>query len=75
MFAGVRTVVLALVSVAGGLSAQEATGHIDGRVLSPGARPAAAVRITAESPSLQGLRTTSSLVLRSPILCNTEVQP
>ena len=60
MFAGVRTVVLALVSVAGGVSAQEATGHIDGRVLSPGARPAAGVRITAESPSLQGLRTTET---------------
>ena len=42
-----------LLAWAGGASAQDATGHIEGRVLTPNARPATAVRVAASSPSLQ----------------------
>jgi hypothetical protein len=37
----------------GSASAQDANGHIQGRVLTPDARPATAVRVAASSPSLQ----------------------
>lgn len=41
-----------LLTCAGSASAQDANGHIDGRVLAPDARPASAVRVAASSPSL-----------------------
>ena len=47
---------LALATVSGGITAQEATGRVDGWVLAPDSQPAASVRITASGPSLQGRR-------------------
>ncbi len=40
------------------LPAQEVSGNLQGRVVSPQAEPAAEVRITITGPSLQGTRTT-----------------
>jgi len=37
-------------------SAQEATGHLEGRVLTAEAKPGTSVRVAASSPSLQGSR-------------------
>src|SRR5829696_1261630 len=37
----------------GSASAQDANGHIGGRVVTPDARPASEVRVAASSPSLQ----------------------
>ena len=42
-----------LLTWTGSASAQDANGHIEGRVLTPDARPAPAVRVAASSPSLQ----------------------
>lgn len=47
---------LALATVSGGTTAQEATGRVEGWVLAPDSQPAASVRITASGPSLQGRR-------------------
>ena len=49
--------IVALVAIlltwTGSASAQDANGHIEGRVLTPEAGPTAAVRVAASSPSLQ----------------------
>jgi hypothetical protein len=47
------TLVAILLTWTGSASAQDAHGHVEGRVLTPDARPAAAVRVVASSPSLQ----------------------
>ena len=47
---------LALATLSGGITAQEATGRVEGWVLAPDSQPAASVRITASGPSLQGRR-------------------
>ena len=47
---------LALATVSGGITAQEATGRVEGLVLAPDSQPAASVRITASGPTLQGRR-------------------
>jgi hypothetical protein len=42
-----------LLTWTGTASAQDANGHVEGRVLTPDARPAPGVRVAASSPSLQ----------------------
>src|SRR6266545_2826719 len=42
------------------LPAQEVSGNLQGRALSPQAEPVAEVRVTIAGPSLQGIRTTQT---------------
>lgn len=55
----VAVIAIALAS-AGAASAQDATGHIEGRVVTSDARPVASVRISATGPSLQLSRETET---------------
>jgi hypothetical protein len=56
MSPGVGAFVATALAWAATASAQEATGHLEGRVLTAEVRPAASVRVAASSPSLHGLR-------------------
>jgi hypothetical protein len=47
---------LGVAILTGRIAAQEATGHVEGWVITPEAQPAASVRVTASGPSLQGRR-------------------
>jgi hypothetical protein len=49
----IEALVAILLTWTGSASAQDANGHVEGRVLTPDARPAAGVRVAASSPSLQ----------------------
>jgi hypothetical protein len=53
MLSRIGAVVAIVLAWAGSAAAQDATGHIEGRVLTPDTSPAAAVRVAASSPSLQ----------------------
>ncbi|HEX3232638.1 MAG TPA: carboxypeptidase-like regulatory domain-containing protein [Gemmatimonadales bacterium] len=52
----VRPVFVTLLGWAASASAQDATGHIEGRVLTAEASPAVSVRVAASSPNLQQSR-------------------
>ena len=49
----IGAVLTILLTVTVRAAAQDATGHIEGRVLTPEARPAVAVRVFARSPSIE----------------------
>ena len=60
MIPRVATAIAITFASAGAASAQDATGHIEGRVVTSDARPVASVRISATGPSLQSSRETES---------------
>jgi hypothetical protein len=53
MVRGLGALVAILLTGTGRVWAQDANGHVEGRVLTPDGRPAPAVRVVASSPSLQ----------------------